>query len=271
MVQRGEVRLEDPIVKYAPPSVKSPRAREVTLLHLSRHTAGFPPWPDNMRPVDPANPLDVYTTEALFGFLDAHRTRRQAGTFHLYSNYGAALLGELLARRAGPDFETAVRSRILEPLGMRRTGFRLTPELRAAHAFGHADLGRPIPLSDVRGMPGAGSLRTTADDMVRFLEANLALRESSLADAMRATHETGADRQLPDLPMGLGWFHAAILGERLVVHGGATEGFMAWVGLDPARNRGVVILSNSGDDVQNLAIHLLIPSVPLFQPDPPEK
>src|SRR6185369_10839785 len=55
MVEAGEVRLDDPIARYVPPSVKSPRARQVTLLHLSRHTAGFPPFPDNMRPVDPLN------------------------------------------------------------------------------------------------------------------------------------------------------------------------------------------------------------------------
>ena len=248
MVERGEVRLDDPIARYTPPSVRSPRARQVTLLQLSRHTGGFPPWPDNMRPVDPANPRDVYTNDMLFAFLDAHRTRRQAGTFQLYSNYGVALLGELLARRAGTDYHTVLRQRVLEPLGMRSTGTLPT-----------------------RGMPAAGSMKTTARDMVRFIEANLGLAPSPLGGAMRATHETTADRQLPDLPMGLGWFHATYLGERLVAHGGATEGFTAYVALDLARNKGVVILSNSDDDVQNLAIHLLVPSVPLFQPDPPEK
>lgn len=271
MVETGEARLEDPIAGYVPTSVKSPRAREVTLLHLSRHTAGFPPFPDNMKAVDPLDPRDVYTNEALFAFLDAHRTRREAGTFHLYSNYGAALLGELLARRAQVDFETALRVRVLEPLGMRRTGLALTPELRAAHALGHNEDSRPIPLGDVRGMPGAGSLRTTGNDMARFLEASLGLRETPLAAALRATHETHADRQLPDLPMGLGWFHETVLGTKLVVHGGATDGFTAYVGLDPARNRGVAVLSNGTSEVKNLAIHLLVPSVPLFNPDPPEK
>jgi len=265
MAERGEVRLDDPIARYVPPSVKSPRTREVTLLHLSQHTAGFPPFPDNMRAVDPANPRDVYTNEALFAFLDGHRTARRAGTFHLYSNYGPALLGELLARRAGTDFESALRTRVLEPLGMRRTGLALTPQLRAAHALGHSVEGRPIPLGDVRGLLGAGSLRTTGDDMARFLEASLGLRESPLADALRATQEPRPG-QAPDLPMGLGWFHATILGVRLVTHGGATDGFRAYVALDLARKRGVVVLSNSDDEVQNLCIHLLVPEVPLYQP-----
>jgi hypothetical protein len=71
--------------------------------------------------------------------------------------------------------------------------------------------------------------------------------------------------------MGLGWFHETILGTKLVVHGGATDGFTAYVGLDTARNRGVAVLSNSEGDVKNIAIHLLVPSVPLFNPDPQEK
>jgi CubicO group peptidase (beta-lactamase class C family) len=241
----------------------------VTLLHLARHTAGFPPFPDNMKAVDPLDPADRYSNEALFAFLDGHRTRRVPGTFHLYSNYGMALLGELLALRAGVDFETALRQRIFEPLGMRRTGFALTPELRAAHALGHTDRGKPIPLGDVRGMLGAGSLRTSGNDMVGFIEANLGLSATSLIPAMRATHEARADAQMPDLDMGLGWFHVSLYGIRLTGHGGATDGFNAYVGMDLAHRRGVVILSNSDHEVRNVALHLLVPAVPLFQPAAP--
>ena len=269
MVEAGEVRLDDPVGKYLPPPVRSHRAREVTLLHLSRHTAGFPMFPDNVRPVDPLNPLDVYSNQALFEFVDRYRTGNVPGLFHRYSNVGPALLGELLARRAKVDYETALRRRILEPLGMRHTGLALTPELRAAHALGHTMEGRPLPLGDVRGMAAAGSLRTTGNDIARFLQANLGFVESGLSAAMRATHETGADRQMPDLAMGLGWFHTMVLGTRLVVHGGATDGFNAYVGLDLAGRRGVAVFANSEHEVQNIAVHLLVPGVPLYQPDPP--
>lgn len=269
MVEAGEVRLGDAIAKYLPPPIRSPRAREVTLLHLSRHTAGFPLFPDNLRPVDPLNPLDTYPNRALFEFVDRYRTGNVPGMFHRYSNVGPALLGELLARRANDDYETVLRRRILEPLGMHRTGLALTPELRAAHALGHTAAGRTLPLGDVRGMLGAGSLRTTGNDMARFLQANLGFLDSGLAAAMRATHETRADRQMPDLHMGLGWFHATVLATRLVLHGGTTDGFNAYVGLDLGGKRGVAVLSNSEHEVQNIAVHLLVPGVPLYQPDPP--
>jgi CubicO group peptidase (beta-lactamase class C family) len=271
MVEKGEVKLHDPIALYVPKSVKSPRVQDITLLHLSRHTSGLPSWPDNLQPADPVHYADGYTNALLFDFLNGYTTRRTVGTQHSYSNYGAALLGEVLALRAGTDFESALRSRVFEPLGMKSTGFALTPLLRSAHALGHTDRGKPIPLGDVRGMLGSGALHSSANDLARFVEANLGLRESGLAAAMHATHSTDADRQLPDLPMGLGWFQVRLGDTRVTYHNGATIGFRAYVGMDLERRRGVVVLANSNDDPTNLGNHLLEPYIPLYQPDPPRE
>jgi CubicO group peptidase (beta-lactamase class C family) len=120
-------------------------------------------------------------------------------------------------------------------------------------------------------MLGSGALRSTANDMVRFLQAHLGLRDSRLASALRATQRTEADRQRPDLPMGLGWFHSEFAGTRLVSHGGATPGFSAFVGMDVERRRGVVVLANSDNDVTNLAKHLVLPEIPLHSPEPPRQ
>ena len=266
MAGRGEVRLEDPIALYVPPSVKTSRAKAITLLQLSRHTAGFMSFADDLDATGADPAAAGYTNEAMFAFLDKHPMRAEAGVHHSYSSYGTALLGELLARRAGTDFESAVRARILEPLGMTRSGFALTPQLAAAHAAGHASNGSPRRLIEARGMLGSGSLRTTANDLIRFVQAHLGLRESTLAPALRATQRTDADRQRPDLPMGLGWFYAELPGRRIIQHGGAAPGFRAYVGMDLERTRGVVVLANSDHDVANLGLHLLDPYVPLYTP-----
>jgi CubicO group peptidase (beta-lactamase class C family) len=271
MADSGEVRLDDPIALYVPPTVTTPRAKEITLLHLSRHTAGFMSLSDDLQPADADNPDGEYTNEKMFAVLDQHPMRSVSGIHHSYSSYGVALLGELLARRAGTDFESAVRTRILEPLGMARSGFALTPELLAVHATGHTSRGNPRGLSRVSGMLGSGALRSTASDMVRFLQAHLGLRDSPLASAMRATQRTEADRQRPDLPMGLGWFHTQFAGTRLVSHGGSTPGFSAYVGMDVERKRGVVVLANSDNDVTNLGKHLIEPQIPLYSPEPPRQ
>jgi CubicO group peptidase (beta-lactamase class C family) len=271
MVERGEVRLADPVALYVPSTVTTPRARDITLLHLARHTAGFISlsFPDDLGATDLEDATDGYSNEMMFAFLDRHPMRATSGVHHSYSSFGMALLGELLARRAATDFESAIRTRILEPLGMARSGFALTPELRAVHATGHTSRGNPRALASARGMLGSGALRSTTNDLVRFVQAQLGLRESTLAGAMRATQLTEADLQRPDLPMGLGWFHTEIAGKRVVSHGGSTPGFRAYVGMDLERKRGVVVLGNSDNDVSNLGLHLIYPYVPLYSPEPP--
>ena len=266
MAGRGEVRLDDPIALYVPPAVRTRRAKEITLLQLSRHTAGFMTFPDEPAASGAEDPGDGYTNQQMFASVDRHPMRAAAGVDHAYSSFGAALLGELLARRAGTDFESAVRARIFEPLGMTRSGFALTPELRAAHAVGHTSGGSPRRMTEARGMLGSGSLRSTANDLLRFVQAHLGLRESSLAPALRATQRTEADRQRPDLPMGLGWFYFELPGRRILHHGGATPGFRAYVAIDLERTRGVVVLANSDNDVTNLGKHLLDPYIPLYTP-----
>ena len=242
MAARGEVRLDDPIALYAPPVVTTTRAREITLLHLSRHTAGFMSFADNLEPAAVQDPADAPTNDAMFASLD------------------------LQPMRAATDFESAVRARILEPLGMTRSGFALTPPLRAAHATGHTARGEPRAHTEARSMLGSGALRSSANDLARFVQAHLGLRDSELAGPMRATQRTEADRQRPDLPMGLGWFHAELPGKRIVHHSGSTPGFSAYVGMDLERSRGVVVLGNSDHDVTNLGLHLLEPYVPLYTP-----
>jgi CubicO group peptidase (beta-lactamase class C family) len=271
MAGRGEVRLDDPIALYLPAGIETPRARNITLLHLSRHTAGFMSFADEFGTADLDEPMAAQSNETLFAFLDKHPMRSTAGAHHTYSSYGVALLGELLARRAGADFESAVRTRIFEPLGMVRSGFALTPELRAAHATGHTSRGNPRRFVEASGMLGSGALRSTANDLVRFVQAHLGLRATTLGDALRATQQTRADRQRPDLPMGLGWFYADYPGTRVVWHGGSAPGFRAYVGMDLQRKRGVIVLANSDNDVANLGMHLVEPYVPLHSPEPPRE
>jgi len=188
MAARGEVRLDDPIALYAPPVVTTTRAREITLLHLSRHTAGFMSFADNLEPAAVQDPADAPTNDAMFTALDLQPMRAATGVHHSYSSYGAALLGELLARRAATDFESAVRARILEPLGMTRSGFALTPPLRAAHATGHTARGEPRAHTEARSMLGSGALRSSANDLARFRpgsprSARLGARRPDASDA----------------------------------------------------------------------------------------
>jgi D-alanyl-D-alanine-carboxypeptidase/D-alanyl-D-alanine-endopeptidase len=62
MLERGEVKPDDPVAKFPPPSVTVPSSngRQITLLDLSMQISGLPRLPDNMKPADPANPYAEY-------------------------------------------------------------------------------------------------------------------------------------------------------------------------------------------------------------------
>jgi len=146
MVERGEVALEDPVVKFLPPGVTTPErgGRQITLAHLATHTSGLPREPGNLSPGDRSNALEAYSVDLLHRFLSGHELRRDIGASHIYSNLGGGLLGHALALRAGVDFEMLVRERITGPLGMTSTGISLSPKLQSRMATGHDQSLRPV-------------------------------------------------------------------------------------------------------------------------------
>ena len=131
MVERGEMKLNDPVALYLPASVKMPErfGRKITLRHLATHTSGLPREPDNLAPDRMERLHADYTVEELYEFLSTYKLTRLPGTSFGYSNLGAGLLGHVIALRAGAGYETLVRGRIARPLKMDSTCITLTPEL----------------------------------------------------------------------------------------------------------------------------------------------
>jgi len=139
MAQRGQVALTDPVAKYLPAGVKMPErnGRQISLEDLATHTSGLPRLPSNLSPKDAANPYADYSVEQLYQFLSGYQLTRDIGPQYEYSNLGGGLLGHVLARRAGMDYEKVVRSRICEPLGMRSTSITLSDDMKTRFAVGH--------------------------------------------------------------------------------------------------------------------------------------
>ena len=110
MVQRGEMKLDDPVAKYLPKSVKTPArgGREITLLDLATHTAGFPINPDNISGANVRDQYETYTVEKMYAFLSGYTLSRDPGTDFEYSNVGMALLGHAMVLQAGTNFEALI-------------------------------------------------------------------------------------------------------------------------------------------------------------------
>jgi D-alanyl-D-alanine-carboxypeptidase/D-alanyl-D-alanine-endopeptidase len=272
MVRRGEVHLSDHVASLLPKrvSVPSHRGRQITLEDLATQTSGLPPQPTNQHPEDPANPYADYTVAQLYEFLDHHKLTRAPGARFEYSNVGVGLLGHALALRAGKPYEDLVRERILLPLGMTGTVVRITADIAPRFAAGHDASGSVVEHWDLPTLAGAGGLRSSITDMLRYASANL----GGAGPLRRAMAFARVPRRVlgPGRRIGLNWFIDRN-GRRVIVnHNGVTAGFRSFIGLDEAHHTAVVLLSNEGrEDVDDIGFHMLDATVPLAQAPTPHK
>lgn len=263
-VSRGALKLDDPVSKFLPATVKMPErgGRAITLLDLTTHHSGLTRLPGNLTSSDMSNPYADYKVADMYFFLSGHTLRRDPGAEFEYSNLGVGLLGHVLALQAKTDYESLVRARVLEPLGMKSTAITLSPELKARMAQGHNAKLEPVPNWDLPTLAGAGALRSSANDMLNFVAAHAGIGKSDpVLASMLATR-----KPIPGgAQIGMGW----MIGKNGIVHhGGGTGGFQTFAGFDPKTRVGVVVLSNAQamGGVDDIGQHLLDPSQPLTPP-----
>lgn len=213
LVLRGRVKLNDPYQKYLPAAAKAElkNPTHITFQHLATQTSGLPRLPDNMRPADIANPYADYTFQQMFAFLKEHKLRRPPGEYE-YSNLGVGLLGVLLARREKTSYEELMVARIAKPCGMDDTRITLSEQQRQRLAPPYDAALQPAKNWDLPAVAGAGAIRSTTRDMLKFIQANLAADDQPLTKAFRLSHEKrqaipGGQGDRPGLAHRSRWRH----------------------------------------------------------------
>jgi serine-type D-Ala-D-Ala carboxypeptidase/endopeptidase len=242
MVERGLVKLDDPVQQYLPADVKMPVAdgKPIRLVDLATQSSGLPRMPDNFAPSDPGNPFADYGERQLYAFLNGHKLRRPPGAYE-YSNLGMGLLGVVLARRAGCTYEQLLSDRITRPLALGDTKITLDDRLRRRLAPPYNAVLEPEKNWDLQAMAGAGAVRSTARDLLKFANANLA-DDGPLQKAFRLAQRKHRDASNGPA-MGLGW---QIAGDGITRwHNGMTGGYHTWLAIVPGRQIAVVVLSNT--------------------------
>jgi CubicO group peptidase (beta-lactamase class C family) len=231
------------------------------------HTSGLPGMPDNFAPADSGNPYADYSVEQLYQFISNHQLTREIGAQREYSNLGYALLGQALTRRAGTDYETLVRNRILVPLGMESTAIVLCPEMQARLATGHNPVLEAVSNWDLPTFAGAGALRSTATDLLAFLEMALDIKQTPLAPALAATLASRRRSEAGDGETSLGWWIKKNGEDEIIWHNGGTGGYVSFIGFLMKAKVGVVVLSNTSTlSTDDIGQHLLNPEIPLAAP-----
>ncbi len=262
MVSKGEVALDDPAEKYLPAGVKMPErgGRKITLLDLATQTSGLPRAPDNMPYGNIDDPIADYTEALMLDYLGRYQLTRDIGSQFEYSNLGFGLLGYLLGRAARSDYATLLAQRITGPLGMRDTAIGLSADQQRRFAQGHDAYMRPAAPWTFGALPGCGAIRSSGDDMLTFLRAVID-PNSPIGPAMKLAAEWRRPTGMGRLGIGLGWMIGKPAeGRSTLLHNGATGGFRGMIWLEPAKARGVVVLTNAAIEPasDDLALHLML-------------
>ena len=222
------MKLDDPMQKYLPKAAKTQlkNPSHITFEHLATHTSGLPTLPDNLQPADLTNPYADYTYQQMYAFLKDHQLRRAPGEYE-YSNFGMGLLGVLLAGRERMPYEELLVEHIAKPCGMDDTCVNLSNKQRQRLAPPYDAALQAAKNWDVPALAGAGGIRSTTNDMLKFIAANLANDDKPLTKALQFSHKkrhTMPDGQAIGLAWHIhaGWHHplAQRYDGRLCVMGG---------------------------------------------------
>jgi D-alanyl-D-alanine-carboxypeptidase/D-alanyl-D-alanine-endopeptidase len=273
MVVHGEVKLDTPVAQLLPSSVKVPQrnGKQITLLDLAMHVSGLPGMPPGFKPADMENPFAGYDAPQLYAFLSGYTLPRDEGSKYEYSNLGAGLLAHALARKAGMSYGELLRIRILDPLGMTSTGITLSEDQKRRLATGYDSSLLPAKNWDFDVLAGAGALRSTANDLLKFLAAALELNTTPLTPAMRLMYTVHHAAESPDMETMMGWHVWKRYGVRIVWHNGVTGGYWSFIGFDPVKKVGAVVLSNTRFDNDAIGLHAIDNDWPVEKLEAPKQ
>ena len=260
MAAQGKVSLDEPVRELLPKgTVKKPTGAEITLVDLATQHSGLPSMPDNFHPEDKANPYADYRAENLYAFITKWGVARPRHPSYLYSNLGFGLLGQALANRAGTTYSKLLSLEITQPLRMDDTFASPSAEHAKRIIQGYDGLAHgPVPGWDLEALAGAGAIRSSAHDLLQYLEAQLHPEKfPRLSAALRESHRLQADVS-PGRRIALACVRDASSG--IFAHAGATAGYTSYAFFHPEGDYGAVVLINTGPNLilnpQQLADHI---------------
>ena len=247
LMERGKLDLHTDVNEYLGTFRLDDNYPEpVTLAHLLTHTAGFDDYWSNTTDPTEIQPLGPYLAD--------HMPPRviPTGEIMSYSNHGYALAGYIVERAASISFDRYVKENILDPLGMDRSGYLLSPPIPPDLATGYFyenGVYTPQPVDYDDDYPG-GSMVSSAADMAKFMLAQL--QDGCYRDVCIVEPETIGEmhrQQFSNHPQLAGWTYGFVEGfennQRLIGHSGAILGFASVLTLLPEHNLGYFVAFNA--------------------------
>lgn len=263
MVGEGFLDFDAPIGTICPDFSGAPEW--ITPRSLATHTSGLPRIHVPLYRalfMDVTNPYAAFSAEGLIGWMKTYRPQNPPKSTKVrYSNLGVGLLGYVLGRVAGTDYETALRQRILQPLSLSDTAITLSSDQQNRLATPHYGRGKETPPWDFDALAGAGALRSTASDLAILARAVMDAADGTgaLPDAIRETlnvQHSGTSPQFPQQCLGWIKYNANGLRPAVWTHEGGTRGSRSAFYVVPDIGKALIILANHGGNLRSLLTEL---------------
>ena len=258
LIGEGKLQLDDPVHKFWPEPFKliDSEQQAITFKQLATHTSGLPRLPNNLSPFAKDPYADYDRTQLLAAVKSG--SANQSAVNYVYSNFAVGLLGESLAVIEQSTYNELITSKILQPLNLTQTYMTLdqVPESLLAQGYnGNSE----ASAWQFQALAGAGSIRSSIEDLLAYGVAHLKPANHGLKNAMQLA--TSVHHQQGSLKIGLGWH---ITADGVLWHNGGTAGFRSIIMIDPVQQKVVAGITNSGNnDVEDIAAHLMDPSQPM--------
>lgn len=256
-INEGRVKPDDDIRKYLPgayPNLEY-KGMPITLKNLSNHTAGFPRMPPNFaeqKDYDERNPFKYYTREMFLEYLHSFKPEVQPGTVSDYSNYGVALLGMILENVYKKTIAELVTTYVTDPAGMKHTTFDVPQHAQQLLTTGYNEEGAEWSYWTIGVFNPAGGLKSDIMDMAVYVRANMKEVNNDFALSHQLTF---TDERYS---IGLNWIISPTKNKQTMIwHNGETGGFHSFAGYIKEAGVGIVILSNSQQNIDNMATAML--------------
>jgi len=246
-VDNGKMNLDDPVQNYLPDGVHlaAYKNQPIRLVDLATHRSGLP------------RDIGVDDPAGLYQWLNGYQPSIAPGAEYIYSNLGYMVLGDILTRLSQSDFNTLEYADVSEPLGLSDTREVLTDEEKDRLAQGYYYDGSPTSyFPDSGTMSAAGYLRSTLNDMTRFLLDNMQASATPLGSSLQLAQTVQSPGRNPGEGTALGWeIDDLDKPSEVIWKSGGTDGFTSHIEFMKDGSAGFVLLSN-GQYVDDLAVEL---------------
>ncbi len=256
---KNQINIEASIGTYLPvfKKTQSVSGKTINLESLVNHTSGLPRNPPNLDNNGNQRYKD-YTVEDLNNFLTGFDLDSSPKKY-AYSNLSYLVLEHVIETKMNTTYESLIEDRILEPLKMSNTHFRVPNEKRKKLVTGFKN-GKHTDELNLGSFQSPGGLKTTAKDMLKYLGAQIGLISSPINEAMKITHKKRFSND--EITLGLGWkiLERKESGKTILFHKGGTNGFVTFAGINLEDQIGVIVLVNGRDWFSDLGFKLLDPT-----------